>query len=1240
MISFNVRGLRDTCKRSKIYNWMNQKKIDIAFLQETHSAKSSEKIWRSQWRGNIYSSHGLTNSCGVSIYFRKNLPVEIHNVIRDTEGRSIAIKCKLQDELFILVNLYAPNKDDPAFFNQVFEILNSVPDMNYLIAGDYNTILKENDIRGGKDNSHKKSTIAINNLIDKHQLVDIWRIRNPDLFTYTWARRNPPIYERIDYWLISDRIQQAISKVDILPSFIADHSIPLIVYELNADKRGPGYWKMNTSYLTDEDYKDNIKKIIAETCEQYNSDSIMRWEMIKLNVRGESLRYSANKAKARKNKLNALEKKLAYHMDFDTPDFLLDDNHDQIKTIQKDIDDLLTYQTKGDMLRAKCTWLESGEKTTKYFLNLERNKAKSRVIRALKDTDGDIIDNPNSINKEIEKYYRKLFTKKHKEQNPEYLSDIETPKVLQIEQNQLNAPISKTEMYIAAKQLKKDKCPGNDGFPIEWYTTFWPQLATPLHAAYVQNTTKGHMHGTASQSIISLMNKPNRDLQQIKNWRPLSLLNCDYKIYAKVIANRLQCVLPSLISEDQTGFMKNRDISQNIIILNTIIEHCNKEKIPAMLTAYDFRQAFDTCDWTAIESILYAFGFQYPFINMIFTCFREFETRILNNGYTTAAIKITRGNKQGCPLSALIFNLVVEIISLKLKQNKNIQGITVNEVTKIVLQFADDLTTATIYDRVSFETQIQVFDEFEKFTGLAVNYDKTEIMRIGSLTNSNAKLYSTLPIKWSDGPIKVLGIWIGNDIKNATEYNYQLALQSAEKICNVWSNRILTLYGKLQVVNVLIFSQFIYKIRCLPSPSIQCCKKYRSLITKYFWSNGVAKIKYDTLIQEKEKGGIKLADLMYRDKAIKAGILYNICYDERRMELRKIAQSQLKCPLDLILDIYSTSKIMNNVNNNCSLFFKSICNAWVDISSVKPCNGSELQRHVVWFNRDIKCQGKVIFNEELYRRNINRVGQFYNNEEKRWYSFEEFENKYGNIPNFTFLHYASILKAIPKEWKHVMKNRCNEIRDSLVEKVKKGKPGKIIYQYILEKIHVPTKNVLKWEKLLNRDFSNQLWEQIIMYIYKVTNCTKLRWFQFRQINLVITTNVRRARWYPNISSNCYYCQKAEETIQHLFVDCEVIRKKIWLPLKRWLYHHCFINFDIEPYDILLLRYRDSAKDLVNNIILIAKYYIYSTKCMGKQLNFAKLMYEVSYYRRIEEIIAIKNDKKDIHVNKWSLYDRI
>ena len=169
------------------------------------------------------------------------------------------------------------------------------------------------------------------------------------------------------------------------------------------------------------------------------------------------------------------------------------------------------------------------------------------------------------------------------------------------------------------------------------------------------------------------------------------MLNTDYKLYAKVLANWLQSVTPYLINNDQVGFIKGRNIAHNIIDLLTIIEYCEQNSLKAVLTSVDFEKAFDSVSWKGLEKILYAFGFGKKFVERIFLCFRNFRLAVGNNGHITSYFDVKRGNKQGCPVLALICPYIVEIIALKIRQNLQIQKVEIEGIQKILSQYADDL---------------------------------------------------------------------------------------------------------------------------------------------------------------------------------------------------------------------------------------------------------------------------------------------------------------------------------------------------------------------------------------------------------------------------------------------------------------------------------------------------------------------------------------------------------------------
>ena len=148
---------------------------------------------------------------------------------------------------------------------------------------------------------------------------------------------------------------------------------------------------------------------------------------------------------------------------------------------------------------------------------------------------------------------------------------------------------------------------------------------------------------------------------------------------------------------------------------------------------------------------------------MIATLYQGTSCRIINNGHFSDSFNISRGLKQGDPCSSYLFLCVIEIFAIELRNNPDIEAISTGSVKKLLGQYASDIWTVTKFTDKSFTAITQTFDRFYKSVGLKVNYNKTEVMRLGSLKNTEAKLYSQMQIKWSSGPVKILGIMFPDD---------------------------------------------------------------------------------------------------------------------------------------------------------------------------------------------------------------------------------------------------------------------------------------------------------------------------------------------------------------------------------------------------------------------------------------------------------------------------------------------
>ena len=222
--------------------------------------------------------------------------------------------------------------------------------------------------------------------------------------------------------------------------------------------------------------------------------------------------------------------------------------------------------------------LSMGEKPTKYFLNLENRNFVSKHIRELKQQ-GRSITNPKDILKEMKTFYQNLYNKGETiDLNETNYSDIENrlPK-LSVEENiEVERDISLEDLQYIVTKSKNNKSPGPDGFSNEFYKIFWPHIKTLLLKLVTYYKERGTLNVAQTNRIITCIPKRGKSRSDLKNWRPITLLNSIYKFYSGILAERIKKILPKLTHVDQKGFVNGRFIGENIRITFDIINECNR----------------------------------------------------------------------------------------------------------------------------------------------------------------------------------------------------------------------------------------------------------------------------------------------------------------------------------------------------------------------------------------------------------------------------------------------------------------------------------------------------------------------------------------------------------------------------------------------------------------------------------------------------------------------------------------
>ena len=331
-----------------------------------------------------------------------------------------------------------------------------------------------------------------------------------------------------------------------------------------------------------------------------------------MELRAKTIKYSKqkrsslrNKEEVLQNELQELDHKICNSDTFDQEIL------EKYETAKEELKHIHEVRGREAMFRSKMKWFELGEKLTKYFFNLEKNNYEKKLIREVELENGEIITDPVQVNKEIRDFYQNMYTSKingnnstsryeHDQKIDGFTESLNIPQLNVEEQESLEKDLTLEELKHALASFADKKSPGEDGFTNQFYQTFFDLIGKDLLNSYNDSFHKGSLSITQKRGSITLIPKDDINLTGLKNWRPISLLNVDYKLLSKVLAMRMELILTKLIHTDQSGFISGRYIGQNIRLLSDIMKFSDSKKFQGIFLFVDFEKAFDILEWSFI----------------------------------------------------------------------------------------------------------------------------------------------------------------------------------------------------------------------------------------------------------------------------------------------------------------------------------------------------------------------------------------------------------------------------------------------------------------------------------------------------------------------------------------------------------------------------------------------------------------------------------------------------------------
>ena len=880
LVSINTGGCSNPTRNSSFHEFIKQSCFnpDIVFLQEVNDMPTSSTVWK-HWQRQINSTQGKTRGSGVATLVKNNISVLSHAVLY--QSYALYTEIELDSNVYHLYNLLVSQGDVEA--GKMLEALERHCEQHdrgeILIGGDFNCTHYPSLDRLAitHEKRHKKAT-TLSNLVNKNTLCDIWRERNPEQRKYTWLRTNniaagTMSKARLDRIYLPSHLAPTVSKCNIIPCSLSDHSAVSVACKSSSHRpKGSVYWHFNNTLLQDENYKHIISLFWTNWQTKLPSypDICTWWDMGKAHFKNITQTYGKKCA----NEKRALIQKLQNDIDDlqsspdlspDMKQFLLDQRNA--------LNNIYKQEAQGAMVRSRFQLESEGDSCSTLFFNLEKQNSSAKTHHGMRSSNGIVTEDPSEIRQHVHSFYKDLYSHVPTSQTAQNYLLKNIPTLDPADSETCDLPISIEELDQAVKQLNKNKTPGLDGLTSEFYLCFWPMLKNDLFQVLQKSIQHQSLPTSCRRAVITLLPKQG-DLQEISNWRPVSLLNTDYKILAKALANRLKNVIGDVVHLDQCYAVPERSIYDNINVIRDSIMYANHSDLPLALCYLDQKKAFDSIDHDYLLKTLQTMGFGEHFVSLIRLLYTDVQSTVKVQSTLTAPLPFERGIRQGCPLSGLLYSIAIEPLLHTIRRNLQNYGMSLPGSDRIltVSAYADDVTVFVSSNK-GFQVLNDIYTIYSRASSACLNLNKCKGLWVGAWIDRQDQPLNFL---WNNSDVRFLGVHLGNT-ETSRQKNWKLCKEKLNNALSRWSGlaRTMSFKGKIIIANQIAASKLLHFLAVLPLPE-QVLDELQETLINFVWSQKRHMLNRKVLFQSPLKGGLGLVCLKSRVMTYRFSVLQRL----------------------------------------------------------------------------------------------------------------------------------------------------------------------------------------------------------------------------------------------------------------------------------------------------------------------------------------------------------------------------
>lgn len=872
---WNIRGFNDKIKRRGFRKWMRSNNPIFGGLVETHvsSLKAPSIIGRA-FSGWQYECNYEFSDLG-KIWVIWHPSVRVSVIHKSLQAISCRVRLPFVSEEFVVTFVYGSNcrKERRELWSDLSFISSLIgsSSLPWITLGDFNQVRYASEHSTSASFTSSRGIREFNNCLAATFLADLPYCGNS--FTWTNNQGDSIISKKLDRILVNDE------WFDTFPnslgvfgdSGISDHS-PCCVF---LDYLKP---KQKKPFKFFSLLNENPEFAVLLT-ECWNSIHFSGSAMFKVSKKLKELKsiirtfsrdnYSGieNRVKESFAELLRLQNIL---FNSPSPQAAADERkaHEKWSLLAKAEESFL-YQ------RSRVTWLDKGDMGSAFFhRSIRTRQGQNQIILLLDDNDA-ILETRGEIMQHAVDFFEKLLGGPSY-QTTSYVHDIAPLVSYQCPDSRfdaLAAPFTREEIQKAFFSLPRNKSPGPDGYPAEFFTANWKVVGPDMINAVTEFFVSGKMLQQWNATILTLIPK-KQNAVKISDFRPISCCNTAYKVIAKLLAARLKQILPDVISNTQSAFIPGRLLLENVLMATELVQGYNWKNITKRsMLKVDLKKAFDSLNWSFIISILQALRLPPNFINLISQCITTTRFSVAVNGELGGYFRDTKGLRQGDPLSPYLFVLAMEVLAQMLNSSFNTGLIGYHPAALnppiTHLAFADDVMIFFDGQVNSLQNISLTLDRFSAWSGLSMNRSKTELF-VAGLSQLETNDLSALGFSLGSLPIRYLGLPLMH--RKLQICDYRPLIDQLKAKFTSWTARALSFAGRRELLSSVIHGTITFWFSTFLLPK-GCIKSIESLCCRFLWNGNIseralAKVAWKTVCLPKAEGGLGLRDLSLWNKTL------------------------------------------------------------------------------------------------------------------------------------------------------------------------------------------------------------------------------------------------------------------------------------------------------------------------------------------------------------------------------------